>query len=255
MLTEQQLNTFRYRLEKAKSDIERRLKNNDHFNLDRGHYHEASGELSSYDNHPGDEATELYEREKDIALHEHVEKELEDIEQALKAIENGTYGKCETCGKEISFERLEAIPTTTHCMEHSPDQVASINRPLEEEVLHPPFGQFEYDDQEVVAFDAEDAWQEVAQWGTSNTPSDFVVAPDSYNETYIEADDREGYVEDYENFIATDIEGKNIMVYPSQRHEQYEEDLDSEGFMTVFGDLKPYEEEPYVEEDEQKDKK
>jgi hypothetical protein len=35
------------------------------------------GELSSYDNHRGDEGTDLYEREKDVALHQHQDYELE----------------------------------------------------------------------------------------------------------------------------------------------------------------------------------
>jgi YteA family regulatory protein len=253
MLTNEQLNTFRSDLQKAKQSIEDRFKNNDNFDLERGHYHESMGELSSYDNHPADEGSALYEREKDIALNEHLEDELKDINKALQAIDNGTYGKCERCGKDIPLERLEALPTTSFCIEHSPEQEVSTQRPIEEEVLKPPFGQFEFDghDQEVEAYDAEDAWQEVAKWGTSNTPSDFVVAPDQYNETYIESDDRVGFVEDYENFVGTDIEGKNVTVYPSPRHEEYEENLDSEDVMSVFGDLKPYEEDPYVEDEEQ----
>ena len=41
---------------------------------------EASGELSSYDNHPGDLGTELFEREKDVALEIHEEDQLNEIE-------------------------------------------------------------------------------------------------------------------------------------------------------------------------------
>ncbi|MRG85627.1 yteA family sporulation protein [Salinibacillus xinjiangensis] len=248
MLTNEQLSTFRSQLQKAKKDIEDRFKGNDHFDLNKGHYHESVGELSSYDNHPGDEGSELYEREKDIALNEHVEDELKEINHALKAIEEGTYGKCQVCGKEIPVERLEALPTTTYCIDHTPEQHTSTQRPIEEGVLLPPFGKFEYDDTDAVMYDAEDSWQEVAKWGTSNTPSDFAVAPDDYNETYIESEDRVGYVEDYENFAGNDIEGKNVQVYPSPRHEDYEEDLDEEGTMSVFGDLKPYEIDPYTEE-------
>ncbi|SET93627.1 RNA polymerase-binding protein DksA [Salinibacillus kushneri] len=248
MLTNKQVSTFRSQLQKAKEDIEKRLKENDHFDIETGHYHQSTGELSSYDNHPADEGSELYEREKDIALNDHAEDELKNIENALKAIDEGTYGKCKECGKEIPVERLEALPTTTYCVEHSPDQNVSTQRPVEEGVLLPPFGKFEYDDTDAVAFDAEDSWQEVAQWGTSNSPSDFAVSPDHYNETYIESDDREGYVEDYENFAGNDIEGRNITVYPTPRHEEYEENLDEEDTMSVFGDLKPYEMDPYTEE-------
>jgi len=41
------------------------------------------------------------------------------IENALSRIENGTYGECEVCGKQIQEQRLEAVPYATLCMEHA----------------------------------------------------------------------------------------------------------------------------------------
>jgi hypothetical protein len=113
----------------------------------------------------------------------------------------------------------------------------------------PPFGKFDMDEQdESVVFDAEDSWQEVAQWGTSESPSDFAIPPLSYNEMNIEHEENIGYVEDFENFVGDDIEGKNITVYPNNQHEKYEDSLDEEGIMTEFGDLPAYEHDPYVED-------
>lgn len=249
MLTDHQLTSLRTYLIKRIETIEQQLTNNDHFDLKRGHYHESMGELSSYDNHPADEGSALYEREKDIALNEHTEKELNDIRDALRAMDEGTYGICETCGREIPFERLKALPTATHCKEHSPDQNVSRQRPLEEGVLMPPYGKFDFDDQDAEVYDAEDAWQEVARWGTSETPQDMEIPTGDYNDVYPESEDRTGYVEDYENFTGNDIDGKNITVYPNDQHEKYEEALDDEGIMTTFGDLKPYEKDPYTEEE------
>ncbi len=250
MLSTQKLAELRLQLLRDKQELEEHFKQNDHFGLDRGHYHESMGELSSYDNHPADEGTDLYEREKDIALEEHYELELGNIDQALTAMENGTYGKCKTCGKEISLERLEALPNTIYCKEHSPDQITSHERPLEEGVLMPPFGKFDMDEQhETVAFDAEDSWQTVAQWGTSDTPSDLAFPQDDYQDVYTEADENIGYVEDYENFVGNDLYGKNITVYPNPQHEHYEDALDEEGIMTSFGDLPAYEHDPYVDKD------
>jgi YteA family regulatory protein len=207
------------------------------------------GELSSYDNHPADEGTDLFEREKDIALNEHYELQLKNINRALEAIENGKYGKCEVCGKDIPIERLKALPNTTFCIEHSPDQVVSHDRPVEEGVLMPPWGKFDMDEKdENVVFDAEDSWQEVAQWGTSETPSDLVLSQDDYHDIYIEADENIGYVEDFENFVGNDMYGNNITVYPNPQHEHYEDELDEEGIMTSFGDLPAFEHDPYVEE-------
>lgn len=250
MLSNTQVSQFKSQLEQQKKDLEERFQKNDHLNLTSGHAHGSVGELSTYDNHPADEATELYEREKDIALNEHYRNELGNINKALEAIENGTYGKCEVCGKEIAVQRLEALPTTTYCIEHTPDQITSHERPLEEGVLMPPFGKFDMDEQdENVAFDAEDSWQEVQSYGTSETPSDFMNGDDHYNDTYVESDENVGYVEEFENFVGVDMEG-NITVYPNEQHERYEESLDEEGIMTPFGDLPAYEHDPYVEEEE-----
>jgi YteA family regulatory protein len=250
MLTTEQLAGFRLQLLKEKEEIEERLEQNDHYGFERGHYHESMGELSSYDNHPADEGTDLYEREKDIALNQHTDLQLLNINRALEAMENGTYGTCEVCGKEIPFERLEALPNTTYCKEHSPDQIISHDRPIEEGVLMPPFGKFDMDSKdENVAFDAEDSWKIVSQWGTSDTPSDLAFPQEHYNDVNNEPDENEGYVEDFENFVGNDMYGNNITVYPNPQHQRYEEQLDEEGIMTSFGDLPAYEHDPYVEED------
>ncbi|MBT2686846.1 TraR/DksA C4-type zinc finger protein [Bacillus sp. ISL-47] len=241
---------FRSALTKMKEDINKRQDANDNFGLKSDFFHESMGELSSYDNHPGDEGTELFEREKDIALHQHLDYELEKIEAALASIEKGTYGKCIACNKDIPLERLQAVPETLYCKEHSPDQTVSTNRPIEEGVLMPPFGKFDMDEQdENVAYDAEDSWQEVAKWGTSETPSDLAVPPEHYNDTYIEYDENVGYVEDYENFVGNDMYGKNVTVYPNDQHDKYEESLDEEGIMTSFGDLPAFEHDAYVDDD------
>lgn len=247
MLTDDQQAALQKRLLKAKQELEERLNHNDHFGMKRSHAHDSTGELASYDNHPADEATELYEREKDIALHEHAERELNNIKRALQAIEAGTYGRCEICGQPIPYERLEALPTTTFCKEHSRDQIVSHQRPLEEGVLLPPFGKFDFDDQDAAIYDAEDAWQEVARYGTSDTPSDLWKYVDHYNEAYTEAEEPVGYVEAFENFAAVDLYGHPLAIYPTREHEQLEAILDREQIMSNIGDLRAYEKEPYTE--------
>ncbi|WP_445612948.1 yteA family sporulation protein [Geobacillus sp. YF-1] len=247
MLTNEQLAALRSTLLAMKQDIEERLKQNDHFGLMRSHAHDATGELASYDNHPADEATELYEREKDLALDEHTEREWRSIERALQAMDEGTYGTCRVCAQPIPYERLEALPTTLYCREHSPDQTVSQKRPLEEGVLMPPFGKFDFDGRdESVAYDAEDAWQEVARYGTSDTPSDLGKNVDYYGEVYAESEENVGYVEDLENFAAVDLYEKNVHVYPTREHEQLEQQLDDEGIMSNLGDLPAYEKDPYT---------
>jgi DnaK suppressor protein len=42
---------------------------------------------------------------------------LEEVQDALRRIEDGTYGKCTVCGREIEAKRLEAVPWTPYCLE------------------------------------------------------------------------------------------------------------------------------------------
>lgn len=59
---------------------------------------------------------ELYEREKNLALAQTLERKLESIERALRLVEKGTYGICEMCGETIDPARLEILPDTTLCL-------------------------------------------------------------------------------------------------------------------------------------------
>lgn len=75
-------------------------------------------ELSVVDEHQGDIATETFEREKDLSIVESVRAGLEDIDNALHRLDEGTYGECEICHKPIGDERLEAVPAARFCVEH-----------------------------------------------------------------------------------------------------------------------------------------
>jgi RNA polymerase-binding transcription factor DksA len=70
-----------------------------------------SSELSDYDQHPADTATETFERERDLGLLGDLEAELSDIQDALERIDNGTFGIDEVTGEPIDPARLEAVPT------------------------------------------------------------------------------------------------------------------------------------------------
>ena len=78
---------------------------------------EDAGEETAYDNHLGDTATETYDRELDYSLEESSERLRAEIDAALKRIEEGTYGICSNCGKQIPEERLEALPWATLCID------------------------------------------------------------------------------------------------------------------------------------------
>jgi len=52
------------------------------------------------------------------ALSDHLELRLKDVNNALKRLEDGTYGICQVCQKEIPLERLKANPAAKTDMEH-----------------------------------------------------------------------------------------------------------------------------------------
>jgi RNA polymerase-binding protein DksA len=86
--------------------------------IDRDESEQSSlGELSSVDQHPADHASETFEREKEMTIIDSLETQLNEIDAALGRLDDGTYGKCEDCGKPIGEERLEARPTARYCIE------------------------------------------------------------------------------------------------------------------------------------------
>lgn len=128
------------------------------------------GELSTIDNHPADVGSELFERSKDLSLKEEARIVAQAIDHALEAMEQGNYGKCQKCGKEIPAERLEAIPYATTCAQCKAAEEAAYqrqDRPIEEEVLKPPFGRSFNGADDLYSYDGADTWQDVAQHGLS----------------------------------------------------------------------------------------
>lgn len=198
---------------------------------------EEVGELSMYDNHPADMGTELYEREKDIALNTHAEDELAKVQNALQAMKEGTYGVCEVCGKDIPFERLEAIPYTSVCVEDAEKSVPD-DRPAEEDLLIMAQPNSFAERRDGAARDYEDSFQEIAKSGTSETPSDFAGNENrDYEDLYREGNN-EG-AEEYEEFTASDFSGKERGFVRSEEEQSYEEMLDKENIESPIGDI-PY---------------
>lgn len=80
-------------------------------------------ELSDYDQHPAETATETFNRERDLSTMESVEAGLDEVDRALQRLDDGTYGTCTACGRPIGAERLEALPATPFCIDDA--QLAS----------------------------------------------------------------------------------------------------------------------------------
>src|SRR6185312_17110748 len=62
-------------------------------------------------------ASHVFEQQRDLALRDRSRAELQRIEAALKKLDAGSYGACESCGKPIAAERLEAILWAPLCID------------------------------------------------------------------------------------------------------------------------------------------
>ncbi|MBU3176361.1 TraR/DksA C4-type zinc finger protein [Clostridium estertheticum] len=148
---------------------------------------EMATELSFYDNHPSDIATELFDKEKGLALKGNEISVLNKIEDALKSIDDHTYGKCKSCGVDIDPERLEFIPYATNCVSceksiGNKKPAEQNNRCVEEDILG---SFFKYSNKDDVGVDEEDTYQDVERF---NNKLDDII----------EFDDEDGYVEPIE---------------------------------------------------------
>ncbi|HNY89997.1 MAG TPA: TraR/DksA family transcriptional regulator [bacterium] len=78
---------------------------------------ETSGDHSSYSFHMADQGTDTMDREQQYFFAARDGNLIYHLNLALERIEKGEFGYCVQCGKEISFERLEAAPHARLCIE------------------------------------------------------------------------------------------------------------------------------------------
>ncbi len=77
---------------------------------------DSSGDLSSYSYHMADQGTDSMEREKAFLMASKSGRLLYHIDEALRRIKDGNFGKCQECGDDISSARLEAVPHARLCI-------------------------------------------------------------------------------------------------------------------------------------------
>ncbi len=187
---------------KERREVEERLNRGEMYGLGSS-MQDSLAELSMRDNHPADIGDELFEREKDLGHRRRNMRYLSMIDDALRKLDEGTYGKCEKCHREISPERLHVIPFARYCtrcqaeVEHYAKEIGDMTRPVEEGLLYPPFGRTSHPGQ--VEYDGEDAWQDVARYGTSESPSGEIGAY-TYGDIYTHSDEDRGYVQEVEKY-------------------------------------------------------
>ncbi len=137
------MNHYKYLLQQHKENREDIIDDMETLSLGDNDNH-ASSELSSYDNHPAEIASELFDKEHQMALKKLEQHEIKELERATKKIIDGTYGICESCGKDIDPKRLELLPQAKLCIECARESDAYIadikgdmkkRRPSEEQVI------------------------------------------------------------------------------------------------------------------------
>lgn len=176
-MNKRNINNFKEKLLNEKNKIQHTIDDLNE-NTSKSSLKEYTSELSVYDNHPADIATEIYMAGQDMNLRRNEVEILNKIEDALLKIENNVYGKCEKCGKDIHLDRLDFIPyasTCTKCMSHEniTDEMNTY-RPLEEDSLKYPFGRTNKDvsEEDFVGTDGEDIYQHVEEFNkVKNDPS------------------------------------------------------------------------------------
>lgn len=190
-----------------------------------GDMRDSLSELSLVDNHPADIGTEVYERSRDVAIHDRMMHRIEAIDSALERWDEGSYGTCEHCGKKIPYERLEALPYTTVCtecsrLEEKEEQHSLHREPVEDEILNRPFSRTFNDGTDRVEFDGEDSWQAVARYGTADSPQDLGTNRDisDPNDMYEDADEAIGAVDPIETLEVEVEEGFGNTIYYDKRH-------------------------------------
>lgn len=78
---------------------------------------ESSGDLSGYSFHMADMASDSYDRELSLNIASEEQLVVYEIDEALKRIEDGKFGKCVECEKKVPLKRLNVIPYAKYCIQ------------------------------------------------------------------------------------------------------------------------------------------
>lgn len=104
-------NIARARLEELAGELERSTAL-----LEHGGGADA-GELSTLDQHPADSGSNLADADREEASLEVLRAQLERVREALGRLDEGAYGRCVDCGRELPDERLEVRPEAERCVD------------------------------------------------------------------------------------------------------------------------------------------
>jgi len=110
-----ELNEFKKIILKRKEEILEGIKHISEDTLKKSQK-DAAGDISGYTYHMADVATDTYDREFSLGLASNGREVLYELDDALKKIEEGSFGICETCHSLITRTRLKAVPYARLCV-------------------------------------------------------------------------------------------------------------------------------------------
>lgn len=115
-MREREKEYFKKRLLEKRAEVAKQIKyyEEHHFKTS---VRDKSGEITSYATHPADQVLAEAEHENAYLLASKAREILYAIDEALSRIEDGTYGICMVCEKEIGIDRLKAVPWTELCID------------------------------------------------------------------------------------------------------------------------------------------
>ena len=113
--SKEELSFFRAHLQKQLDLVQANLNALASDNLKRSPI-EATGDISAHSTHMADQGTDNFDRELALNLASGRQESLYDIEDALRRIDDGSYGACESCGGAIERPRLRALPFAKKCL-------------------------------------------------------------------------------------------------------------------------------------------
>ena len=113
--TKKELQEFKKLVLKKKEEILEDIKHISDDTLKKSQK-EASGDISGYAYHMADVATDSYDREFSLGLASSERNFIYELDDALKRIEDGTFGICQDCKSLITKSRLKAVPHARNCV-------------------------------------------------------------------------------------------------------------------------------------------
>ena len=114
-LNKKELGSFKNLILKIKEKILDEIKSISEDTLKKSQK-DASGDISGYTYHMADVATDTYDREFSLGLASNERQSLYELDEAIKKIEEGTFGICEECKSVITKTRLKAVPFARLCV-------------------------------------------------------------------------------------------------------------------------------------------